>query len=333
MHLKHIFLCVAVLAGAVCTSPVAGELSPVETKLAPVPVEPVSSVQPTALETVAPTPKARQELPAFKTITPTVVDGKHVELKDVCSTKHSPAREKTIEAFKAFRTAKLYMLAAIINANPTHDELQQAAVWQLGQVDEIRLAAKALNCKDTSKIRHKWYKSRLRWLHFKTRLAKALCAFGLPSWPKLGEWINKMRKKPNTLNDRIKGASDKFQAWAESCRQHKHVKSFTEPPPKEVKEAVEHMLDDTDKPANTEEVKKQVEAEIPAAKGMEAAVNKAVEVSPLNKNLPSLPLMRASEHELSPEIQAELQKKMGTQQLEVAKIDVTIQSLDLTVLC
>jgi len=152
----------------------------------------------------------KPSLPVITNFDPKIDVASPVGKEDLCSTNRSPAQKQVVLAFRAFHTAKLYMLGAIINENPTHDELQEAAKWQLGQTEEIAKVAKDLNNRDRSAIRKGWYKSRLRWLRFKIKVARKLIERGLPCWPKLGKFVTwfkakreKMRKRMDRWNKKL----------------------------------------------------------------------------------------------------------------------------------
>src|SRR5262245_25696382 len=88
-----------------------------------------------------------------------------------CQSSQSPAYAKTKEAFEGMKNARLYMLAAIINSDPTHAELQEAAKWQLGQVKELVTQASSLNDQDGAFPRHIWYAAKLKWLNVEVAAA------------------------------------------------------------------------------------------------------------------------------------------------------------------
>jgi len=107
-----------------------------------------------------------------------------------CHSKHSPAKNQTALAYAAFKNAKLYMLGSIINAEPTHSQLQKAAEWQLNQTEKIFATAVGLNAKDENTIRRDWYKFKLHFLKTEMKIARYFLKKGLPSCPWLGKVYN-----------------------------------------------------------------------------------------------------------------------------------------------
>jgi hypothetical protein len=123
-----------------------------------------------------------------------------------CQSSASPAYDVTRQAFEGMKSARLYMLGAIINADPTHAELQEAAKWQLGQVRELMTKAYDANAKDSSFARREWFKIKLGWLKFEVSVAEGILAVGLPSLP----WLGKLYEWSKKMLDDLKSAWKKF---------------------------------------------------------------------------------------------------------------------------
>jgi hypothetical protein len=127
-----------------------------------------------------------------------------------CQSSASPAHDITKEAFEMFKTAKTYMLGSLVNAEPTHTELQEASAWQLSQVKEKIGQASALNDRDTSFARREFYRVKLGWLKLEVNMATKMTAVGIPSWPWLGDAFNWVSTKWGNFV----GAWNKF--WAKT---------------------------------------------------------------------------------------------------------------------
>lgn len=313
------------------------------------------------------TPAANPD-PTATTFTPQFRQADPVGLQDVCATVHSPAKNQTTIAFQAFRTARLYMLAAIINEEPTHSELTEASKWQLGETLKLLKLAKRLNKHDQAHhgIRRKWYRKRHRWLNFKIKVAKKLIHHGLPSWPQLAkvmEWFKKRSgktmakwKKVNARIDKRLGNEPPRKAAATVDAAGKlPVEPLVTPAgtPATVDDLIVH-----DEPVETKLTKAQILEKVeketppqpdtpaqpaPAAAGekkvdaiMDKAVDDAVAKS-LNKKkkkaapyLPKVPLLKASPNEVSDEI---IQKLGLRSELDVAKVDVLLKDIETHRVC
>jgi len=98
------------------------------------------------------------------------------------------------------------MLGALINANPTHDQLIKAATWQLDQVDKLISTAEVDDAKDSSSLRKDWYMVKLDWLRVELATANAILKAGVPSWP----WLGKLYSWATTTWNDFKSGWDKF---------------------------------------------------------------------------------------------------------------------------
>jgi len=273
---------------------------------------------------------ATTPLPEFKDIKPSVVDAQKVGVDDLCAANHSPAKNQTKLAFEAFKTAVLYMFASVINAEPTHSELQEAASWQLGQTQDIIKQALDVVIKDKSGIRRDWYTLKLRWLNFKVRVAKGLIGFGLPSWPWLGKVVEWLKKQVQTLKDKWNSFKDTVKGWFGFGDKKAADPAASGSPPVAAKETIV-KIPPVNAGVSTEELTKKIEAETPTKGQMDAAVKTALDKSLLNeKNLPNRPLIKANEQPLSDEVMAKIKKQVET---EIAKTDFLIAQLDTAKVC
>jgi len=107
----------------------------------------------------------------------------------VCQTAHQ-GYNKTRDAFAAFRNLELYILGSIINDDPTHSELQQAAKWAITQVPPLIAAAKALNDPDPKWERKEFISAKLAFLKFEMKYAQKLLNKGIPKMPWMGKAFN-----------------------------------------------------------------------------------------------------------------------------------------------
>jgi hypothetical protein len=288
----------------------------------------------TTAPVVVPEVKIPTPNPSFVTTT-----AKPVTNEDLCAVSHSPAKAQVKEAFKAFKTAFTYMLGAIINANPTHDELQEAAKWQLGQTEEIIKTAKQALKLDVSEIRQKWYKLRLRWLSFKIAVSKKLLEQGLPSWPWLGKVVQWLKEKRDQLVKAWNDFKTKLGSWFGSgttTPAPTTPPTTTDPTKTPAAEVLKLKVDEKVVVSlSTEELKAEIKKEAPAAEGPldPAAVTAAANKSPMAKTnpiVPSTPLIKANDQVVSDEVL----KKLGLDiQLDAAKIDVILEDIDTRKLC
>jgi len=129
------------------------------------------------------TPSAAQDdrVSAFAALTATP--------PSVCQTAHQ-GYNKTRDAFAAFRNLELYILGSIINDDPTHSELQQAAKWQITQVPPLIAAAKALNAPDPHWARKEFISAKLAFLNFEMKYAQKMLDKGIPKMPWMGKAFN-----------------------------------------------------------------------------------------------------------------------------------------------
>jgi len=293
-------------------------------------------------------------LPEFKAITPEVKDAPKVSQEDICSVKHSPAKVQTKLAMEGFRTGVLYMFASLINAEPTHAELSQAANWQMDQTIEILKQAQAMNKLDAkSPLRKKWYSIRLKWLHFKIKVAKGIIGFGIPSWPWLGKIVDKVKNSKifqwlQAQTAKLKEKWNSFKSWfgfgsstpatpatpETPATPATPATTATEGAPAKVpiQDTIVHTgpgpLDSTvDKAA----LAAAIEKEVPAAGQEDAAVKAKLDKSIFNKNnIPKRSLMKAHVQPLDDAFVAKLQKQIET---EIAKTDIIIEQLDTAKVC
>jgi len=104
-----------------------------------------------------------------------------------CKASSSPAFDPTKTAFASFKNAELYMLGSIINDEPTHTELEEAAKWQIGQVKTQIAKAESINSADSNWARKTWYKVKIGWLKLEIDVADTMIAAELPKFPWLGK--------------------------------------------------------------------------------------------------------------------------------------------------
>jgi len=107
----------------------------------------------------------------------------------VCKTA-SEAYNATRDAFKSFKNCQLYMMASIINDDPTHTELQEAAKWAIKQVPAAIKKASDLNDPDPKWARKEFIKAKLAFLKFEIKIANQMLTKGLPKEPWLGKAFN-----------------------------------------------------------------------------------------------------------------------------------------------
>jgi len=98
------------------------------------------------------------------------------------------------------------MLGALINANPTHDQLIKAANWQMDQVDKLISTAEVNDAKDSNSLRKDWYMVKLDWLRVELAAARGILKVGVPSWP----WLGKVYQWATKAWSDFKSGWDKF---------------------------------------------------------------------------------------------------------------------------
>ena len=107
-----------------------------------------------------------------------------------CALSESPAFPSTKAAFEGFKNARLYIMGSIVNDDPTHTELMEAAKWQLGQVHKKLDEAVAANQGDAKLGRKIFYEGKLDFLKLELNIADKMVNHGLPKYPWLGKVIN-----------------------------------------------------------------------------------------------------------------------------------------------
>jgi len=117
------------------------------------------------------------------------------EIAAECKASNSPAFDPTKTAFEAFKNAELYMLGSIINDDPTHTELEEAAKWQIGKVKDQIAKAEVSNNADANWARKTWFKVKIGWLKFEIKVAETMLAAELPKFPWLGKLYEWGKKK------------------------------------------------------------------------------------------------------------------------------------------
>jgi len=298
-------------------------------------------------------------LPEFKSITPKVEDAPKVSQEDICSVKHSPAKAQTKLAMEGFRTGVLYMFASLINAEPTHAELSQAANWQMDQTIEILKQAQAMNKLDTkSPLRKKWFSIRLKWLHFKIKVAKGIIGFGIPSWPWLGDIVNKVKEskifkwlqtQTAKLKEKFESLKTYIKSWFGGSTPETPATPATPATPETPATPAAPAggaapatvpIQDTivrtgpgplDATIDKAKLAEAIEKEVPAAGQEDAAVKAKLDKSIFNKNnIPKRSLMKAHVQPLDDAFVAKLQKQIET---EIAKTDIIIEQLDTAKVC
>jgi len=128
-----------------------------------------------------------------------------------CKMNDSPAYAQTKASFEGFKNARMYILGSIINDDPTHLELQEAAKWQLGEVQKSYDAAKAANDGDTKWLRKQFYATKLMFLKVEMGIANKMVNKGLPKLPWLGKvynWVQGKWKKIKEWWEKLFGKKD-----------------------------------------------------------------------------------------------------------------------------
>jgi len=132
------------------------------------------------------------------------------EIAAECQASSSPAFDPTKTAFASFKNAELYMLGSIINDDPTHTELEEAAKWQLGQVKTQISKAQVSNNADSNWARKTWFKVKLGWLNLEIDIAETMLAAELPKFP----WLGKL----------YQWGSKKWAAFKDAWKKFWHIK-------------------------------------------------------------------------------------------------------------
>jgi hypothetical protein len=123
---------------------------------------------------------------------------------ETCYTNEAPAYAKTKEALTNLKNAYLYIAAALINANPTHDEMIEATRYTLDTVEKLERDAERLNVDDPKTLRRKYYQLKLDALRVKINIAHDMVYVGVPSWPWLGKSIEWLRTSWNKIKASVK---------------------------------------------------------------------------------------------------------------------------------
>jgi len=133
-----------------------------------------------------------------------------------CKTS-SEAYAKIREGYEVMKNANLYLFGAIINEEPTHSELQEAAKYMINEVLPPAIAeAKKLNAGDKKWARKSFIQSKIAFLEYEAKVALKMIAKGLPKYP----WVS----------DAIKMASDIFPKMKELWNLIKNKGKKPEPP-------------------------------------------------------------------------------------------------------
>lgn len=125
---------------------------------------------------------------------------------DPCKSDVSPAFEQTKAAFEGLKNGVLFVLGSLMNAEPTHSELIEAAKWQMGEVERLRNEAKTANAADKSDSRRRFFSLKLNWLSVEVSVVNALIKAGVPSWP----WLGKAYEWAKNAWSKLKGAWNSF---------------------------------------------------------------------------------------------------------------------------
>lgn len=112
-----------------------------------------------------------------------------------CYASEAPAYPKTREAMLCVKNGLLYLAGALINSNPTHDELIDAARYQFDQCENLRKEAQKANVEDPKFLRRAYFSSKISTVNNKIRVGHAMIYVGVPSFPFLGKAINWVRKE------------------------------------------------------------------------------------------------------------------------------------------
>jgi len=123
------------------------------------------------------------------------------EIAAECRASNSPAFDPTKTAFESFKNAELYMLGSVINNDPTHTELEEAAKWQIGQVKGLITKAEATNNADSNFARKTWFKVKIDWLKLEIKVAETMIAAELPKFPWLGKLYEWGKKEWGSFKD------------------------------------------------------------------------------------------------------------------------------------
>jgi hypothetical protein len=129
----------------------------------------------------------------------------------------SEAYAKIREGYETMKNANLYLFAAVINDEPTHTELQEAAKYMITTALPPSIEeAKKLNAGDKKWARKSFIQSKIAFLEFEAKVAMKMIAKGLPKYP----WVS----------EAIKIASDIFPKMQELWKLIKNKGKKPEPP-------------------------------------------------------------------------------------------------------
>jgi len=123
------------------------------------------------------------------------------EKKASCPVTSAPAYGPTKDALTALVSVHKFSMFAVMNEKETHDELIQAAKWQVGLVKRLISEAEAANEKDESKVRSAFFKGELAFLKLEAAASEKVLNIGLPSFPWLGQAANWVQNQWHKAKD------------------------------------------------------------------------------------------------------------------------------------
>ena len=127
---------------------------------------------------------------------------------------------KVREGYETMRNCNLYMFGAIVNDEPTHTELQEAAKYMVElALPPIIEEAKKMNAVDKKWARKSFIQSKIAFLEYQSGVVKKMLKKGLPKYP----WVT----------DALKIATDIFPKMKELWLLFKNKGKKTPEPPKD----------------------------------------------------------------------------------------------------
>jgi len=113
--------------------------------------------------------------------------------------KDAPAFADTKKLFEGYKQVIMFAMGSIINDEPTHTELYEAAKWKLGKLDKLLKDAKDENKKDTNVLRRDYFAIKIGFVQFEMSAAATILSHKLPKLPWLGKIVAWAQDKWNKL--------------------------------------------------------------------------------------------------------------------------------------